>query len=129
MLKLDPQELLTQTRDAMTARRVFGDPIEREGVLILPVASVMGGAAGGGGPLPAGAGEDAGDGAEGAAPAEGYGAGYGMAARPLGVYRISGEDVEWRPAIDVNRQLTLAAIISILVILSLRSVLLAFARR
>ena len=41
-----------QARDALTARRVFGDPIERDGTLILPVASVMGGAGGGGGATP-----------------------------------------------------------------------------
>ena len=41
---MDAKEILEHARDALTVRRVFGDPIEKEGVLIVPVARVMGGA-------------------------------------------------------------------------------------
>ena len=37
---MNVQELLSQARDVMTVRRVFGEPIEREGVTIIPVANV-----------------------------------------------------------------------------------------
>jgi hypothetical protein len=61
---------------------VFSDPYERDGVTVLPVASVIGGGGGGGD-------------AEGAA-----GTGYGVLARPIGAYVIRNGEVEWRPAID-----------------------------
>jgi uncharacterized spore protein YtfJ len=34
------QEILTNARDAMTVRRVFGEPYERDGVTVIPVAAV-----------------------------------------------------------------------------------------
>ena len=44
---MDPSELMQQTRDAMTVKRVFGEPYERNGITILPVANIRGGAGGG----------------------------------------------------------------------------------
>jgi uncharacterized spore protein YtfJ len=132
---MDAEDLLAQARDAMTARRVFGEPIERDGTTLLPVASVMGGAGGGSGRMAGAAGTrpssgSADDAAGGAAtPDEGSGYGFGMMARPLGVYVIRGDEVTWEPAIDRNRQLTLAAVVAVLAILAVRSVLLAIARR
>lgn len=128
---MDAQELLAQARDAMTARRVFGEPIERDGTLLLPVASVMGGAGGGSGRTAGSAlGTAAGDeSAEARVPDEGSGYGFGMMAKPLGVYVIRGEEVTWQPAVDRNRQLLLAALVSMLAILAVRSVLLTIARR
>ncbi len=124
---MDAKELLDQARDAMTARRVFGEPIERDGTMLLPVASVMGGAGGGSGRM---AGASAGETTEGAkTPEEGTGYGFGMMARPLGVYVIRGEEVTWQPAVDRNRQLMLAAMVSVLAILAVRSVLVTLARR
>ena len=41
-------EILGGARDAMSVKRVFGDPIESEGVTLVPVASVRGGGGGGG---------------------------------------------------------------------------------
>src|SRR5439155_950161 len=46
---MDAKEILEHARDALTVRRVFGDPIEREGVLVVPVARLMGGAGSGSG--------------------------------------------------------------------------------
>lgn len=134
---MDAQELLAQARDAMTARRVFGEPLEKDGTTILPVASVMGGAGGGSGrtagAAPRGATGAAGDTAteagESAPTDEGSGYGFGMMAKPLGVYVIRSEEVTWQPAVDRNRQLMLGAIVSILAILATRSVLVTIARR
>lgn len=40
---------LSGTRDALSVRRVFGDPYEIDGMTIIPVARISGGAGGGGG--------------------------------------------------------------------------------
>ena len=126
---MDAQELLGQARDAMTARRVFGEPIERDGTMLLPVASVMGGAGGGSGRA-AGAPGAEGEAAEGGSSAdEGSGYGFGMMAKPLGVYVVRGDEVTWEPAVDRNRQLFLGAFVTIFAVFAVRSVLLAIAHR
>jgi uncharacterized spore protein YtfJ len=100
---MDIHEVLNHARDARTVKRVFGDPYEKDGVTVIPVANVMGGAGGGGG---SGAGVRSGSGdaavADGA-PESGYGIGYGLRATPAGVYVIKNGEVEWKPALDVNR--------------------------
>ena len=85
-------ELLAQSRDALTVGRVFGEPIERDGITIIPVASVAG--AGGGGE---------GSGAEGDRRGDGGGSGYALRAHPAGVYAIKDGQVTWHPAVNVNR--------------------------
>jgi uncharacterized spore protein YtfJ len=78
-------EILKGARDAITVKRVYGDPVEREGVTIVPAAAVGGGGGGGG-------------------DAEGNGGGgFGVKARPVGAWVIRGDEVAWRPAVDVNR--------------------------
>ena len=126
---MDIHEVLNHARDAMTVKRVFGDPYEKDGVTVIPVANVMGGAGGGGGSS-AGVPSDAGDAAaaEGA-PESGYGIGYGMRATPAGVYVIKDGEVEWKPALDVNRvalQRTGAIIAGLFV---LRSIIRTLVRR
>jgi uncharacterized spore protein YtfJ len=79
------EEILEGARDAMTVGRVYGDPIEQEGVTVIP-AAVVGGGGGGGG-------DDTNNG----------GAGFGLKARPAGAYVIRGQDVAWVPAVDVSR--------------------------
>ncbi|HEY7046892.1 MAG TPA: spore germination protein GerW family protein [Jatrophihabitantaceae bacterium] len=96
---MKPQDVLAQARDALTVRRVFGEPYEKDGVTVVAVASVRGGAGAGGG---------------GRQGEEGSGGGFGLNARPVGVYVIRGEQVSWQPAVDVTRivvggQLLLAA--------------------
>jgi uncharacterized spore protein YtfJ len=41
-------EMFTGTHDAITVKRVYGDPIESEGVTIVPAAKVLGAGGGGG---------------------------------------------------------------------------------
>jgi uncharacterized spore protein YtfJ len=81
------------TRDALTVKRVYGDPVERDGVTVIPAAAVRGGAGGGG------EGGESGSG----------GGGFGIVARPVGAYVIRDGTVSWRPAIDANRLLLLLA--------------------
>ena len=41
-------EAVQQSRDAITVRRVYGDPYQEEGITVIPAAHVMGGGGGGG---------------------------------------------------------------------------------
>jgi uncharacterized spore protein YtfJ len=84
---MDPQLVLQQAEEAMTARRVFGDPVQVEGVTVLPVAKVGGG--GGGGQK----GEHSND----------SGVGFGLGVQPAGVFVIRDGDAKWRPALNLNR--------------------------
>jgi len=127
---MDVHEVLNHARDAMTVKRVFGDPYEKEGVVVIPVANVMGGAGAGGGPgvgaQPASAGEEAvGEGTR----DSGYGMGYGLRATPAGVYVIKGGEVEWKPALDMNRLTLQRAGVTIAALLILRSVIRTLAKR
>ena len=79
-------------RDALSVRRVFGDPYEADGCMVIPVAKVVGGAGGGGG-----------EGNKQGETGQGFGTGFGLQARPVGVYQVRGGDVVWKPAIDVTR--------------------------
>ena len=113
---MDAKEILEHARDALTVRRVFGDPIEKEGVLIVPVARVMGGAG-------------SGSGEEGDGGGRGGGGGWGGVAAPAGVYVIDGQDVRWQPAVDVNRVVLGGQVAFVVGLLVLRSILRARRRR
>jgi uncharacterized spore protein YtfJ len=78
-------------RDAATVKRVYGKPVESDGVTVIPAAVVRGGAGGGG--------DNEGNG----------GGGFGVMARPIGAYVIRNGKVTWRPAVDLNRVLLLVA--------------------
>lgn len=85
-------ELATTVREAITVRRVYGEPYERDGVVIIPAATVSGGAGGGNGRDEKGQ--------------EGEGGGFGVGARPVGAYVVKDAKVRWMPAVDVNRLVT-----------------------
>jgi uncharacterized spore protein YtfJ len=104
---MDVQQLLAQTRDALTVRRVFGESYAKDGVTVIPVAKVMGG---GGGAAPNGQGS-------------GEGGGFGMRVRPVGVFVIKGQDVTWRPAVDVNRAILGGQVAGVVTVLAARSIL------
>jgi hypothetical protein len=101
---MDPQQVLQSAQDAMTARRVFGEPIQAEGATILPVA-VLGGGGGGG------------------VRGQSGGVGYGMGARPAGVYVIRNGRVTWRPAVNVNLIVAGGQLVAIVALLALRPLL------
>jgi uncharacterized spore protein YtfJ len=44
---MEVQDVIAQARDALTVKRVFGEPYEKDGVTIIPAATVQGGAGGG----------------------------------------------------------------------------------
>ena len=111
---MDVQQLIAEARDAMTARRVYGDPYEREGVTVIPAAAVRGGSGGG-----------SGTGADG----EGGGGGFGLAARPVGAWVIRDDGVTWKPAPDVNRIVLGGQLIGLMAVVFIGRILLARARR
>jgi uncharacterized spore protein YtfJ len=113
--EMEVQEVIAQARDALTVRRVFGEPYEKNGVSVIPVALVQGGAGGGGGEGPEGQGK-------------GSGSGFGMSARPVGVFLIRGNELTWRPAIDVNRIALGGQIVAVIALLTLRAIVKARAK-
>lgn len=98
----DVAALTRAAQDTLTVRRVFGEPYERDGTLVVPVARVTGAL---------GAGAGAGDGAVGAdrggrAPhgsGDGGGGGWGTQVKPLGVFVVDDDGAHWRPALDLTR--------------------------
>src|SRR5215212_9113778 len=71
---------------AATARAVFGEPVERDGVTVIPVARVRWGFGGGGG---------AGEGKDG--PGAGEGGGGGVMASPAGYIEITASGATFKP--------------------------------
>lgn len=94
---MNPDEILARATDSMTVRRVFAEPVERDGVTVIGVAEIRGGAGAGGGGE--GSGSDRRD---------GLGIGFGVAAKPVGAFVIREGCVHWRPAVDVNRTIAVA---------------------
>jgi uncharacterized spore protein YtfJ len=104
---MDIEKLLSSITHDLTPKRVFGEPIERDGILVVPVASVRGGAGGGsGGPQ----GE------------EGTGGG-GVAAKGLGVFVVKDGNVSWQPALDVTKLAIGGQVFALAFILVVRSIL------
>lgn len=112
---MDVREIMGQARDAMTVKRVFGDPVERNGITVIPVARVMGAAGGGGGTS-----------AE--QEESGSGSGFALRATPAGVYVIRGETVRWEPALNLNRVILGGQFVVIVLTLAVSAVARARAR-
>jgi uncharacterized spore protein YtfJ len=92
---MNPQEILSSAQDAMSVRRVFGDPIQAGDVTLVPVAIIAGGGGGG------------------SKSSTENGVGFGLSGRPAGVFAISGGNVRWRPAVNVNRAILGGQIVGI----------------
>ena len=107
---MNVDEMLSGARDTMTVKRVYGDPIERDGVLVIPAAKVTGGGGGGG---------DSENNA---------GGGFGVSAKPAGAWVIRNGEVEWEPAVDVTRIATLAMLVAIVFLWTVKSIAKANAR-
>jgi uncharacterized spore protein YtfJ len=116
MTKADETDVLDTLRgvvDNVEVGKVFGTPIEHDGVIMLPVAKIGGGAGGGTGTGPAPDGQENG----------GTGGGVGMSAKPLGVFVLTGRKVVWRPAIDVNRIVLGGQLVAITALLVARALI------
>jgi uncharacterized spore protein YtfJ len=107
---VEVQDVIAQARDAITVKRVFGEPYEKDGVTVIPAAKVQGGAGGGGGEDPEGQ-------------AKGSGSGFGVSARPVGAFVIRGGEMTWRPALDLNRVILGGQVVAVVLLLTIRSIL------
>jgi uncharacterized spore protein YtfJ len=98
---MNPQEVLVNAQQAMSVRRVFGDPIQVGDTTLIPAAVVGGGGGGGGRGTEEG------------------GVGFGLKAKPAGVYSVKGDRVCWRPAVDLNKIIMGGQIVAITALLVL----------
>ncbi|HEY8217017.1 MAG TPA: spore germination protein GerW family protein [Acidimicrobiia bacterium] len=105
---------VTKARNAISVKRVFGKPIERDGVIVIPAAHISGGGGGGGGIQPGNIGS---------------GGGFGVRSRPAGALVVRDGDVEWVPARDPERRLAIYATLTALGLLTLRTLLPRHRRR
>ena len=92
-------ELVTTVREAITVKRVYAEPYEKDGVTVI-AAAVIGGGGGGG----SGSDEKGG---------EGEGGGFGVGGRPAGAFVIKDGQVTWRPAVDPNRLFAVLGMVAI----------------
>ena len=97
-------DVVNSAKDAITVKRVYADPYERDGLTVIPAAVVTGGGGGGTGHDEKGQ--------------EGEGGGFGVSGRPAGAYVIKGDHVSWRPAVDPNRIITVVGLVVIAYLLS-----------
>lgn len=104
-MKLD--EFVRTAQDAITVKRVYGDPYEKDGVAIITAATVGGGGGGGGH-------DEKGH--------DGEGGGFGVSAKPAGAYIIKKGKVRWRPAVNVNKLLMTVGAVAIVYMITRASV-------
>ncbi len=97
------KDVLQGAQDALTVKRVYGEPYERDGALIIPAAAVRGGGGGGGG---RGSDESGGSG-------EGEGGGFGIIARPVGAFVFKDGRASWHPAVDVTRMFAMGCVVAL----------------
>lgn len=79
---MSSEQFIADMKSAVNARTIFGEPIRVDGVTLIPATAVRGGMGSGG--------------------ARG-GEGFGLKARPVGMYALRDGRLSWRPAVDVNR--------------------------
>jgi uncharacterized spore protein YtfJ len=87
---MNAEEILEHAHDTMSVKRVFGEPYEKDGVTMVPAATINGGVGSGSGEGPEGKGG-------------GSGGGYGVREKPAGAFVIKEGQVRWVPSVDVNR--------------------------
>ena len=109
---VDVQGVIDSARDTITVKRVYGEAVEQDGVTVIPAAAVAGGGGGGGGDGTDESGKSGGGG----------GAGFGVRARPAGVFIVRGGRVRWKPAVDVNRIVIGSLLLGAIAVLAWRSV-------
>jgi uncharacterized spore protein YtfJ len=107
---MDVLNAIEQARDSVTVNRVYGEPVQRGDVTVIPAAAVQGGAGGGSGTAPE---------AEGSG--SGSGAGWGMRARPVGAYVLRDGELRWESALDLNRVILGGQIVAVVALLTLRT--------
>ena len=107
---MDVETVLHEAKDTMRIEKVFGKPIEKNGLTLIPTATVQGGGGGGSGEGIAADGQGS-----------GQGVGFGVNARASGMYVIDGTQVRWQPAVDVNKIIMGAQVVAIVALLVARA--------
>ncbi|WP_326948802.1 hypothetical protein OG439_08415 [Amycolatopsis sp. NBC_01307] len=87
-------QLASVARDLFSAKLVYGEPVEQDGVVVIPATTVFGGGGGG---------------AAETLPLR-EGAGFGVLARPAGAFVLRDGSAKWVPAVDVTRLGLVAAV-------------------
>lgn len=125
MAAVDVRQIIEEARDTMTGRRVYSEPYERNGVTVILAARVQGGGGGGAGE---GQGMPSQDGG-GTGTGSGWGGGFGLNARPVGAFVVSGDDVRFVPAVDITRIAIGAQLVAMAALLTVRVIVRARAKR
>ncbi len=113
------RELVGGLTESSTVKRVFGAPIEKDGVLVIPVANLRGIFGGGeGAPIEADPGR-----------LSGWGGGGAWSATPAGTYVLKNGEISWVPAVDANRSVLLGCLTGIVSLLVLRSIVRTIVKR
>ena len=105
------------TRDSLSVSRAYGEAYELDGVTVIPVARVSGGAGGGGG-----------EGSDDEKSGGGFGTGFGLHVNPVGVYEVRDGRVVWKPSVDANRLLRGGQVLGGIIAVCITLVLLARSR-
>ena len=92
-------------RDNFTVRTVYGDPIEAEGVTVIPVAQTYFGFGGGGGGGRSG----------------GSGGGGGGAVRPMGFIEVTAKGARWVPITRAWQRIAMRALPIVIAVLARRA--------
>lgn len=113
------RELVGGLTDSSSVKRVFGAPIEKDGVLVIPVANIRGTFGGGEGSPSA------------ADPTRlsGWGGGGAWSVTPAGTYVMKNGEMSWIPAVDANRSILLGCLTGIISLLVLRSIVRTIVKR
>ena len=98
---------------SLLTNQVFGTPVEKHGVVLVPVAEVRGcGGVGGANGPQEGPGVDAeGSGASAAPGPQAGGGGFALAARPVGAWVIRDGDVQWRSSRNIQALATAGSVV------------------
>jgi len=91
--------LVESLQEKFSARIVYGDPVEKDGTVLLPAAWVAGGGGGGSDMT--------------AESAERAGGGFGLFARPSGSWVVTSEGAEWVPAVDLTAMMLAGSVLAL----------------
>lgn len=111
---MDIAQLTQDAERLMRANRVFAEPVTVDGTTIITAARVGGGGGAGSGSGPAENGDQG----------EGGGGGLGFGGRPAGAYVIKDGSVCWKPAVDVNRIVAVAGVVTVVALALVRALVL-----
>jgi uncharacterized spore protein YtfJ len=106
-------------RDSFTVGRVFGEPISKDGVMIVPATRIAGGGGGGGG---SDGSHDRSTADSGPDVAGGLGMGFGGVSKPAGAFVFKDGDVRWVPIVNRDLVAVLRAAILALSLMTARSI-------